>query len=72
MFIRVRPINEREKAGGPEEEVKLCLAVEDDKMVILDNGSKKKTFTFDYVLTPEATQSTLFDIIAKPIVDSCL
>ena len=41
-------------AGGPEEEVKLCLTVEENKIITLDDGKSQKTFEFDYVLTPEA------------------
>jgi len=54
VVIRVRPINEREKAGGTEEKVKLCLSVEENKKITLDRGMDQKTFTFDYVATPEA------------------
>ena len=54
VVIRVRPINDREKAGGTEEKVKLCLAVEENKKITLDRGMDQKTFTFDYVATPEA------------------
>ena len=51
VVIRVRPINEREKAGGPADKVKLCLAVERNEKVILDRGMDQKTFTFDHVAT---------------------
>ena len=54
VVIRVRPLNEREKGGGPEEKVKLCLTVEDHKKITLDRGMDQKTFTFDYVATQES------------------
>ena len=38
MVIRVRPINEREKGGGPLEKVKQCLVVERNEKLILDRG----------------------------------
>lgn len=47
----MRPINERERAGGPLEKVKQCLAVERNEKIILDRGVDQKTFTFDYVAT---------------------
>ena len=56
VVIRVRPINERERAGGSLEKVKLCLAVEDNKKITLDRGMDQKQFTFDYVATPESEQ----------------
>ena len=56
VVIRVRPINEREKAGGPAEKVKQCLVVERNEKVILDRGMDQKTFTFDYVATQESEQ----------------
>jgi len=72
VVIRVRPINEREKAGGSLERVKLCLSVERNEKIILDRGMDQKTFTFDYVATQDSEQSVLFEKIAKPIADSCL
>ena len=38
VVIRVRPVNEREKQGGPVEKVKLCLTVEKNTKIILDRG----------------------------------
>ena len=38
VVIRIRPINEREKAGGPANKVKLCLSVEGNQKIILDRG----------------------------------
>lgn len=72
VVIRVRPINEREKAGGSLEKVKLCLTVEKNEKIILDRGMDQKTFTFDYVATQDSEQATLFERIARPIADSCL
>ena len=54
VVIRVRPINEREKAGGPADKVKLCLTVERNEKVILDRGMDQKTFTFDHVATQDS------------------
>ena len=51
VVIRVRPINERERAGGSLEKVKQCLFVERNEKIILDRGVDQKTFTFDYVAT---------------------
>lgn len=56
VVIRVRPINDREKAGGPIEKVKLCLAVENNEKITLDRGIDQKTFTFDYVATQNSEQ----------------
>ena len=56
VVIRVRPVNEREKGGGPAEKVKQCLVVERNEKVILDRGMDQKTFTFDYVATQESEQ----------------
>lgn len=51
VVIRVRPVNERERAGGSIEKVKLCLTVERNEKIILDRGMDQKTFTFDYIAT---------------------
>ena len=51
VVIRVRPINERERAGGSLAKVKQCLTVEKNEKMILDRGMDQKTFTFDYVAT---------------------
>ena len=56
VVIRVRPINERERAGGPLEKVKQCLVVEQNEKIILDRGMDQKTFTFDYVATQDSEQ----------------
>ena len=40
VVIRVRPINEREKAGGTAKSVKLCLAVEKNQKIMLDRGQE--------------------------------
>lgn len=71
-MIRVRPINDRERAGGPTDKVKLCLAVERNEKLTLDRGMDQKTFTFDYVAEQDSEQSILFERIARPITDSCL
>ena len=72
VVIRVRPINERERGGGPESKVKLCLQVERNEKITLDRGMDQKNFTFDYVATQDSEQATLFEKIARPIADSCL
>lgn len=72
VVIRVRPINERERAGAPIDKVKQCLTVERNEKIILDRGVDQKTFTFDYVATQDSEQSILFERIARPIADSCL
>lgn len=72
VVIRIRPINDRERQGGPKDKVKLCLQVEGNQKIILDRGQEQKTFNFDYVALQESEQSELFDKIAKPIADSCL
>ena len=72
VVIRVRPINEREKAGGPASKVDLCLSVERNEEIILDRGMHNKTFTFDYVATQDSEQHELFGRIAQPIADACL
>ena len=40
VIIRVRPINDREKAGGKEDKVKLCLAVENNQKIVLDRDQE--------------------------------
>jgi len=72
VVIRVRPVNEREQAGGSKDKVKLCLVVERNEKITLDKGAETKTFTFDFVATQESEQAELFEKIAKPIADSCL
>lgn len=72
VVIRVRPVNERERGNGPSDKVKLCLHVERNEEITLDRGTDQKTFTFDYVATQKSEQSEIFDMIARPIADSCL
>ena len=83
VYCRIRPENEKEKQSG----MKICItATSDNSVKILtdsvgvDTGkesSKNKsenfqTFTYDGVFPPETEQEKIFNLVAKPLINSAL
>ena len=83
VYCRIRPENEKEKASG----MKVCITPTSENSVKIltesvgvDTGkdsSKNKsenfqTFTYDSVFSPETEQETIFNIVAKPLINSAL
>ena len=82
VYCRIRPENEKEKQSG----MKTCISpISDNSVKILteaigiDTGKDSKnksessqTFTFDSVFSSETSQETIFNIVAKPLINSAL
>ena len=83
VYCRIRPENEKEIESG----MKICITPSSDNSVKIltesvgvDTGkdsSKNKsenfqTFTFDGIFPPETEQEKIFNIVAKPLINSAL
>ena len=83
VYCRIRPENEKETESG----MKICITPSSDNSVKIltesvgvDTGkdsSKNKsenfqTFTFDGIFPPETEQEKIFNIVAKPLINSAL
>ncbi len=83
VYCRIRPENEKEKQSG----MKTCITPTSENSVKIiteavgvDTGkdsSKNKsenfqTFTYDSVFPPETEQEKIFNIVAKPLINSAL
>ena len=83
VYCRIRPENEKEKESG----MKICITPTSENSVRIitesvgvDTGkesSKNKsenfqTFTYDGVFPPETEQEKIFNIVAKPLINSAL
>ncbi|XP_073142323.1 kinesin-like protein KIN-14Q [Henckelia pumila] len=70
VFCRCRPLNGEELAGGASQVVDFESA-KDGELTIKSNGISKKTFKFDAVFGPEASQVDVFEDTA-PLATSVL
>lgn len=61
VVVRFRPLHEKENSTGLEIS---------DRSVIISERNSKHEFTFDYVLTGESRQVSVYNTIAKPAVES--
>ena len=82
VYCRIRPENEKEKANG----MKICISPSSENSVKIiteavgvDTGKDSKnksdnfqTFTFDGVFPAETEQEKIFEIVAKPLINSAL
>jgi hypothetical protein len=67
VIVRVRPLSDREKSCGSSE----CVRVQGTDTVVL--GSKDgKGFSFDFVADPATSQSKVFELTGRPVVDACI
>ena len=70
-MCRVRPLNAKEIAKGS----KCCLDFHKDGKQIainMDGGSQQNKFEFDAVFDTDSTQKEVYDVSARPIIDSVL
>lgn len=71
VVCRVRPLNAKEIAKGS----KCCLDFHKDGKQIainLEGGSQQNKFEFDHVFDTNSQQKDVYDISARPIIDSVL
>lgn len=73
VVVRCRPLNEREKAMG----YKMAVNVDEMRGTITvhktdSSNEPPKTFTFDTVFGPESKQLDVYNLTARPIIDSVL
>ncbi|XP_048086687.1 kinesin-like protein KIF3A isoform X1 [Alosa alosa] len=73
VVVRCRPLNQKEKMMGH----KLAVSVDEMRGTITVNkhettNEPPKTFTFDTVFGPESKQLDVYNLTARPIVDSVL
>ena len=82
VYCRIRPENEKEKANG----MKICITPSSENSVKIltesvgvDTGKESKknsenfqTFTYDGVFSAETEQEKIFEIVAKPLINSAL
>ncbi|XP_057353167.1 kinesin-like protein KIF15 [Manis pentadactyla] len=70
VFVRIRPPTEG--SGSADEEQNLCLSVLSSTTIRLHLNPEPKTFTFDHIADMDTTQESVFSMVAKHIVESCL
>ncbi|XP_077369748.1 centromere-associated protein E isoform X3 [Festucalex cinctus] len=72
VFVRLRPVIEREECASSERKEPVQVFWKTDKKLIhqIDDGSSTKSFTFDRVFTAEETTNQVYQDIAKPLVVS--
>ncbi|XP_062380406.1 kinesin-like protein KIF3A isoform X1 [Sardina pilchardus] len=73
VVVRCRPLNQKEKMMGH----RLAVSVDEMRGTITVNkhettNEPPKTFTFDTVFSPESKQLDVYNLTARPIVDSVL
>ncbi|XP_061090698.1 kinesin-like protein KIF3A isoform X2 [Conger conger] len=73
VVVRCRPLNQKEKMMGH----KLAVSVDEIRGTITVNkletsNEPPKTFTFDTVFGPESKQLDVYNLTARPIIDSVL
>lgn len=73
VVVRCRPFNEREKAMS----YKMAVNVDEMRGTITvhktdSSNEPPKTFTFDTVFGPESKQLDVYNLTARPIIDSVL
>lgn len=79
VAVRCRPLNERERSAG-ERPVLQCSTERREVVCAAPSGPRKgasssnpkKTFTYDHVFGPDATQADVYEGIVEPIVDEVL
>lgn len=73
VVVRCRPLNQKEKMMGHKQ----AVSVDEMRGTITVNkhetpNEPPKTFTFDTVFGPESKQLDVYNLTARPIVDSVL
>lgn len=73
VVVRCRPLNQKEKMMGHKQSV----TVDEIRGTITVNkfetsNEPPKTFTFDTVFSPDSKQLDVYNLTARPIIDSVL
>lgn len=71
LFVRVRPLNDKEKAAEVPGEATITFAEGCKVSVYEANNSRRKWFEFDKAFPPKCTQQEVFEEV-KPLVTSVL
>mmetsp|Transcript_66089 Transcript_66089/g.158077 ORF Transcript_66089/g.158077 Transcript_66089/m.158077 type:complete len:970 (+) Transcript_66089:62-2971(+) len=70
VFVRVRPINEKEKASEPSDPT-ITFAEERKVSVLEETNGRRKWFEFDRAFQPKTSQTEVFEEV-KPLATSVL
>ena len=70
VMVRCRPLSEKEQQEGAN----ACLKIDpaNSSMLTLDTKPDPKYFTFDCIAGERTTQEQVFNVIGRPIANSCL
>lgn len=71
VLCRFRPMNDKEK----EISMQVCVNFSPDNKTVLvknNDGGEPNKFNFDYVFTPAATQKQVYEISARPTIESVM
>mmetsp|Transcript_50604 Transcript_50604/g.134710 ORF Transcript_50604/g.134710 Transcript_50604/m.134710 type:complete len:962 (-) Transcript_50604:324-3209(-) len=71
VFVRVRPINEKEKANEPAGEATITFAEDIKLSVFEETTGRRKWFDFDRAFSPKTLQQEVFEEV-KPLATSAL
>ena len=69
VFVRIRPLLSEEEIQNGSKSVALQGT---DSLVLSREDQDPKGFTFDRILDEQTTQEEVFDIVGKPIAESCM
>ncbi|XP_068435836.1 kinesin-like protein KIF15 [Clinocottus analis] len=71
VFVRVRPLTQCSGLTTDGDQ-KLCLTVTSPNTIRLLSKPEPRTFTYDHVADMNTSQDSVFDSVAKNIVESCV
>lgn len=80
VAVRCRPLNDRERTSGERPVLRcaedrrevICSAPSGPRKGASSAANPKKTYTYDQVFGPDATQAEVYEGIVEPIVDEVL
>lgn len=65
VVLRVRPLNNEELSGW----IKKWVAVSSNRSISIDSKPDPKVFVYDHIVDENESQESVFENVAKPIVD---
>uniref|UniRef100_A0A7N6ABK4 Kinesin motor domain-containing protein n=1 Tax=Anabas testudineus TaxID=64144 RepID=A0A7N6ABK4_ANATE len=71
VFVRVRPLTQGTGLTTDGDQ-SLCLTVTSSNTIRLLSKPEPRTFTYDHVADMDTSQDSVFSIVAKNIVESCM
>jgi kinesin family protein 15 len=71
VYVRVRPPRSYQGLAGNGAET-TCLQVTTPTTLSIHCKPDEKTFTFDHVASPDASQESVFTEVGKEIIDNCI